>query len=241
MPAIIMIHGGAWRHGSKLTMLRHARRLARVGYVAVSIDYRLAPKYPWPAQIEDCQYAVKWIKHHAADYQIDPNRIGVYGYSAGGQLAALLGTTGAPDDFAFSEQPADADDPIELLSPHVNAVAIGGAPCDFSWLEEDSTALKYWMGGDRKSLPEKYVQASPLTYVTPDDSPFYVFHGTKDWLVPIQSSEDFVEALKEKSVEAEFLAVKGLGHLATFSKTDLLDDIIPFFDRHLRSVEEADK
>ena len=81
LPAIIMIHGGAWRHGSKVAMVRHARRVARVGYVVVSINYRLAPKYPWPAQIDDCQYAVRWLKKNAEAYNVDADRIGVFGLS----------------------------------------------------------------------------------------------------------------------------------------------------------------
>ena len=156
LPAIVMIHGGAWRQGSKLAMMRHARRVARVGYVVVSINYRLAPKYPWPAQIDDCQYAVRWLKKNAEAYNIDATRIGVFGYSAGGHLAALLGTMGGEEDAVFEESLLVEDEALKEFSPAVRAVAVGGAPCEFSWLDEESVVLKYWMGGSRKSLPEKY-------------------------------------------------------------------------------------
>lgn len=234
LPAIIMIHGGAWRHGSKIAMVRHARRVARVGYVVVSINYRLAPKYPWPAQIDDCQYAVRWLKKNAQAYNIDAERIGVFGYSAGGHLAALLGTMSKEDDARFEKGLTAEDEELKEFSPAVCAVAVGGAPCEFSWLDEGSEVLKYWMGGSRKSLPEKYRLASPIEHVTPDDSPFFIFHGTADMLVPLQSPSDFHQALKSKGVPSTFLPVDGAGHLATFSKADLLKQIIPFFDTHLQ-------
>lgn len=234
LPAIIMIHGGAWRHGSKVAMVRHARRVARVGYVVVSINYRLAPKYPWPAQIDDCQYAVRWLKKNAEAYNIDAERIGVFGYSAGGHLAALLGTMDGEDNARFENSLAGDDEELKKFSPAVCAVAIGGAPCEFSWLDEGSEVLKYWMGGSRKSLPEKYRSASPVEYVTAEDAPFFIFHGTADMLVPLQSPTDFHQALKAKGVPSTLLSVDGSGHITTFSKAELLKQIIPFFDKHLQ-------
>ena len=234
LPAIIMIHGGAWRHGSKIAMLRHARRVARVGYVVVSINYRLAPKYPWPAQLDDCQYAVRWLKKNAQAYNIDAQRIGVFGYSAGGHLAALLGTMDREDNARFENTLSGDDEELKEFSPAVGAVAVGGAPCEFSWLDEGSEVLNYWMGGSRKSLPEKYRLASPIEYVTADDAPFFIFHGTADMLVPLQSPTDFHQALKAKGVPSTLLSVDGSGHIATFSKADLLQQIIPFFDKHLQ-------
>lgn len=234
LPAIIMIHGGAWRHGSKVAMLRHARRVARVGYVVVSINYRLAPKYPWPAQIDDCQYAVRWLKKNAQDYNVDPQRLGVFGYSAGGHLAALLGTMGEEDDGVFEKGLMSDGEELKEFSPAVCAVAVGGAPCEFSWLDEGSQVLNYWMGGSRKSLREKYRLASPIEYVTSDDTPFFIFHGTEDMLVPLQSPTDFHQALKAKGVPSTLLSVEGAGHLVTFSRAELLKQIIPFFDKHLQ-------
>ncbi len=242
MPAIIMIHGGAWRHGSKIAMIRHARRVARAGYVVASIDYRLAPKYPWPAQIEDCRYAVRWLKHNARKWNIDADRVGVFGYSAGGHLAALLGTIGEEENPAWNARnpnPPAADEMakgevlLKNISPTVCAVAIGGAPCEFGWLDENSNVLKYWMGGSRQRFGEKYRLASPLEYVTEGDAPFFIFHGTADRLVPLQSPADFHHALMQRGVASTFRAVNGAGHLATFSKADLLNEIIPFFDKHL--------
>ncbi len=241
LPAIIMIHGGAWRHGSKLAMVRHARRVARVGYVVVSINYRLAPKYPWPAQIDDCQYAVRWLKKNAQTYNVDAERIGVFGYSAGGHLAALLGTVSGEGDPPIDESLSVDDEELEGFSPAVRAVAVGGAPCEFSWLDEESEVLKYWMGGSRKSLPEKYRRASPIEYVTADDAPFFIFHGTADMLVPVQSPKDFHQALKARGVASTLLTVDGAGHLATFSRADLLKQIIPFFDNHLQHNPQPKK
>ncbi len=241
LPAVIMIHGGAWRQGSKLAMMRHARRVARVGYVVVSINYRLAPKYPWPAQIDDCQYAVRWLKKNAQAYNVDAERIGVFGYSAGGHLAALLGTMGAEGDPLINESLSVSDQNLSGFSPAVDAVAVGGAPCEFNWLDEGSEVLKYWMGGSRKSLPEKYRRASPVEYVTADDAPFFIFHGTADMLVPVQSSIDFHQSLKAKGVPSTLLTVEGAGHLATFSRAELLKQIIPFFDKHLQHGPQSPK
>ena len=234
MPAVVMIHGGGWRQGSKVSMLRHARRVARVGYVVVSINYRLAPRHPWPAQIDDCQYAIRWLRHNAAQYNVDPDRIGVFGYSAGGHLAALLGTTGSAQDKSWLQGLSKEEEHLNDVSPKVSAVAIGGAPCDFSWIAPQSTVLKYWMQGTREAMPEKYSQASPVEHITKDDAPFFIFHGTRDFLVPVKSSSGFHEALLEQEIPSTLLTVEGAGHLYTFSKTDILRQMIPFFDKHLR-------
>ncbi len=108
-----MIHGGAWSAGDKWNMRDHARQLAQAGYVAISINYRLAPQFKYPAQIDDCRAGLRWVHQVADQYKIDTSRLAVYGYSAGGHLAALLAT-----------------DPLEGL-PRIKVAILGGAPCDF--------------------------------------------------------------------------------------------------------------
>ncbi len=219
MPAIVMIHGGAWRTGSKISMLRHARRMARVGYVVMSINYRLAPKYPWPAQIEDCRVALDWLHDHAGDYNVDPQRVGVYGYSAGAHLASMLATTNEKNG-----------------SIKIRAAAVGGTPADFSWIDEDSKALAYWLGTTRSEDAEVYLNASPTHFVTPDDPPIFAFHGETDMVVPVESAKRFHAALEKQKVESKLVVVDGFGHIATFSKMDLMVDVIKFFDQHLKPV-----
>ncbi len=216
MPAIVMIHGGAWRAGSKISMLRHARRLTRVGYVVMAINYRLAPKYPWPAQIEDCRAALDWLHDHAGQYNIDTQRVGVYGYSAGAHLAAMLATTNENNN-----------------SIKIRAAAVGGTPAEFSWIDDDSNALVYWLGATREEDADVYVNASPISFVTPDDPPVIVFHGDADLLVPVESARRLHAALEEQNVDSELVEVAGYGHIGTFSKMDLMVDVIKFFDQHL--------
>lgn len=229
-PAVIAIHGGAWRMGSKLAMTRHAWRLARAGYVVVAINYRHAPKHPFPAQIHDCKYAVRWIRANADSYQIDATRIGAFGYSAGGHLAAMLGTTDAGDEL-------EGDIPAELqrFDSRVSAVAAGGAPCEFDWIDEDSQSLAYWLGGTRRRFPNRFRLASPVTYASAGDPPFFLFHGETDWLVPPAASRALHQRLRAVGVESEHHVGKNAGHFATFSDLDWMKEVIEFFDCHLKT------
>ena len=93
-PAVLVVHGGAWRSGDRKQLRGYATALAERGFVCFAIDYRLAPQHKFPAQIDDCRTAVKWVRDHAADFKVDSKRLGAIGYSAGGHLVCLLGTTG---------------------------------------------------------------------------------------------------------------------------------------------------
>lgn len=215
-PGILLIHGGAWSAGDKWNMRDHARQLAQAGYVAISINYRLAPQFKYPAQIDDCRAAVRWMHQVADQYKIDVNRLAVYGYSAGGHLAALLAT-----------------DPIEGL-PRFKVAVLGGAPCDFNFLPEGSQALAHVLGGSRKQMPQVYQAAAPLTYCTGDDCPTFFFHGDSDLIVPPEASRVMYERLKELGVETEFFWVEKQGHLVTFLHPTARMAAIEFLDKHLK-------
>lgn len=215
-PGVLMIHGGAWSAGDKWNMVDHARQLAQAGYVAVSINYRLAPQFKYPAQIDDCRAALRWLHQVAGQYKIDPERVGVYGYSAGGHLAALLAT-----------------DPIEGL-PRVKVAILGGAPCDFEFLSEDSQVLAHVLGGTRKQCPQVYKSASPLTYCTSDDCPTFFFHGNVDLIVPPAASRIMYDRLKELGVDTQFHWVEKQGHLVTFMHPEARQAAIAFLDQHLK-------
>ena len=111
----------------------------------------------------------------------------------------------------------------------------GGTPAEFSWIEPDSTVLSYWLGGPKSEAEEAYLDASPLTYITPDDPPFLLFHGATDMVVPIESSQKLDAALKKQNIESKLIEVKDNGHIATFSKISLMDDVIKFFNAHLKT------
>ena len=137
-PAVVVVHGGAWRFGSKGQLAMYARDLAKRGYVSFAINYRLAPQHKSPAQTEDCRDAVRWVRQNGHKYKADPKRIGAMGYSAGGHLVSMLATTGL----------SKADDPKGVGTKIVAAVA-GGSPTDFRTVRENSRSLAYWFGGKR--------------------------------------------------------------------------------------------
>ena len=225
-PAVLAIHGGAWTHGSKLNMIRHAWKLARAGYVVVAINYRLAPRYKFPAQIHDCKRAVRWIRAKQKKLKIDPDQIAVFGYSAGGHLGALLGAT--DDSDGLDGQIGDEE---KKYSARVQCVVVGGGPCEFSWIK--SRALVHWIGDTPQQGPELYTRASPLHYASSDDPPFIFFHGGGDRVVPVSSAKKMYERLVELGVESRFRVVGDKSHIATFSDTTWLDEAIEFMDEEL--------
>jgi acetyl esterase/lipase len=215
-PAVMLIHGGAWSSGDKWNMADHARELAQAGFVAVPINYRLAPTWRFPAQIDDCRAALLWMLDAADTYGIDRQRLAVYGYSAGGHLAALLGTN-----------PPEMDGTIR-------AVVAGGAPCDFGFIPERGQAIAHVMGGTRAQVPDTYRQASPLTYASGKEPPFFFFHGTADIVVPMASSRALADQLAGLGVETDFHVVPEAGHMVTFIHPSARRAAIEFLDKHLK-------
>lgn len=228
-PTILAVHGGFWRSGTKFALLRHAWRMARAGYVVVAINYRHAPEHPFPAQIHDCKHAIRWMKENKDTYKIDPDRIGAFGYSAGGNLVALLGTTEVADGLEGKVEPG-----LEAHSTRVKAVAAGGAPCEFSWIGDDSFVLNYWLGGTKRQKPKTFRAASPTSFVTSDDPPFYLFHGETDFVVPASTTKTMHEKLLAAGVESKYSVAEGYGHLGTFSDLTWMNNAIEFFDKHLK-------
>ena len=159
-PTVLAVHGGAWRGGSKLHMLRHAWMLARRGYVVVAINYRHAPKHKFPAQIHDCKNAIRWMRENADEYKIDSDRIAAYGYSAGGHLVSLLGTMDKDDGLD-----GEALEGLEKHDTRVCAVIAGGPVCEFDWVSDRSGTLVYWLG-KRKSDDPDSVSYTHLTLLT---------------------------------------------------------------------------
>lgn len=197
-PLVVMIHGGAWSAGDKWNLGDHARELAQAGFVALSINYRLAPRYQMPAQIDDCRAALLWATQQAPEWRADADRLCLWGYSAGGHLAAWLATQPQPGQ------------------PPIHCVVAGGAPCDFEFVPADSHSLAHVMGGTREELPEVYAQASPLTHASSSTPPFFLFHGSSDLLVPASCSRKLYDKLQQMQVPVEYHLVEGRGHMLTF-------------------------
>jgi acetyl esterase/lipase len=207
-PAVICVHGGAWRMGNKKELREWIEYLAEEGFVAVSVGYRLVPDCVWPEPLDDCQTAVKWLRANAEKYQVDPKKIGAMGFSAGGHLVSFLGML----DKA-SEQ--EKKDKIELSSK-VQCVVNFFGPCDLCYYGDDETAqnaiFKPMLGYRFKENSEVYKKASPLSYITKETAPFLILHGTEDRLVPIDQSRKLAEKLKDCGVSAKLMEFKGEDH-----------------------------
>lgn len=235
MPVVVYIHGGAWRAGNRDAGVPPLARLAQRGYFGASIEYRLSQEAKFPAQIEDCKAAVRFLRAKAGDYSINPDRIAAWGPSAGGHLAALLGTSGGVRELEGAGGNAE-------FSSRVQAVIDGFGPTDFlrmgkNRIDHDSadSPESLLVGGPIQENREKAARANPITYVTADDPPFLIMHGDKDDLVPIGQSELLAEALQKAGVEAALHVVAGAGH--GFGGRELDAKVDAFLDRHLKPAK----
>jgi len=207
LPGIVMIHGGSWNSGSKEQVEEIAKPVARNGYVVASINYRLAPRWKWPSQIEDSKAAVRWLRRNAAEYGVDPAHIGAIGFSAGAQLAALLGT-------ARDDQYLDGDTPD--VSSRVQAVITVSGPFDFYRWEQRGPDVDYlapYLGGTFRERPEAYRAASPILHVTKETPPFLLIDGAEDRLVLPENDDLMMAALEKAGVKAELIRVKNAEHV----------------------------
>jgi len=230
VPAVIVIHGGAWRSGNRKQLRGYADSLAKRGMACFAIDYRLAPEHKFPAQIDDCRMAVRWVRRHATEYQVDAARLGAIGYSAGGHLAALLGTTGKA-----------ADEDPEKLDTRLQAIVAGGAPTEFRLMSDGGKWAEYWMGGDQKTVPEKFEAASPTAFVDEKDPPFFFFNGTDDKLVPLIWSMTCHTALRGAGVRSEVYRVEGADHLQAAMNREAIQRSVAFLAAELRAPGEEKK
>jgi acetyl esterase/lipase len=240
LPLIIWVHGGAWQGGSKAGPNPALQFLAK-GYAVAAINYRLSQHALYPAQIQDCKEAVRFLRAHAKEYNLDADRFGAWGASAGGHLVALLGTTGGRKDL---QRP---DSPHKDVSDHVQCVVDFFGPTDLtrmavqagakSKLDHDApnSPESKLVGGPIQENKEKAATANPINFIDKDDAPVLMLHGDADPLVPLGQSEIFLAALKKAGVEAELDVIKGGGHGgAGFSSKESLRKIEAFLQAHLR-------
>jgi acetyl esterase/lipase len=230
-PAVLCIHGGGFRAGDRKGWNDRCRRLAERGFVAVTIDYRLAPKYPFPAAVEDCKAAVRWLRLNAEKYRIDPDRIGTVGDSAGGHLAQYLGVTGDVHDFDGDQNPG----PSSAVACVVNYYGPSDLTRSYGRSVDAHEVLPLFLGGDVEHQRQRHVLASPLYWVTPRAAPTLLIHGTEDKYVNHEQAQWIHERLKAAQVEVELLTLQGAGHGFKGEDAKKAEEaMFRWFDAHLK-------
>ncbi len=214
--AVLVIHGGGWAAPDRREQMAGiAQDLAARGYVVLNASYRYAPEYRHPAQLQDLQTAIAWLRSNAGRLSIDPARIGAFGYSAGGHLAALLGAVDAKPEH------------------RLQAVVAGGAPTDLRKYPGGSLVPNF-LGGSQAQVPTQFADASPILHVSANDPPVFLYHGGVDTLVPLDHSEDYQKALDAAGVANELVVLRGRGHITAFLTDGAARDAaLNFLDRHL--------
>lgn len=234
-PVLVWIHGGGWRAGSKESGAPGMSQFLEKGFAIACINYRLSTDAIFPAQIQDCKQAIGWLKAHAEEYELAVDRFGVFGSSAGGHLAALVGTTGGDDTFVGPGQDASVST--------VNAVCDFYGPTDlekfvatpgFESHRGDNAPESLLLGGPVEEKRDLARQANPIRHIDPQDPPFLIIHGTDDRTVPWNQSQLLFAALKEKGVPVHLHEIKGAGHGGpAFSDPAITKMVVDFFESRL--------
>ena len=213
-PALVIVHGGGWRAGSKSddVFQRLMKEYARKGYVTINVEYRLTDEAPFPACIEDVKCAVRWLRAHAGEYRVDPDRIGGYGHSAGAHLVLMLA-------MAPASAGLEGDGGWDAFSSRLNAVAAGSPPTELG-RDTPMAATEWW----------------PIGYISAEQPPMLLIQGGDDRIVRPELTDDFVEKMKAAGADIEYLRIDGVGHDVAYSdKLDITDPAMEsFFARHLK-------
>lgn len=224
-PAVVMIHGGGWRVGDKASWRPEAEQLAGKGWVAFSINYRLDEPAVFPAEIDDAQAAVRWVRAHAEEYRIDTGRIAAIGESAGGHLTAMLATLGSG--------PLDRDARIRVgaaWSPPVDLVTLAGSR-GAGWVAP-------LLGCTGDTCPDRLAQSSPVSHVDPSDAPLYLVNSTEE-LVPLSQAQSMADRLQAAGVDHRLDVYAGNRHALDY-RADAWAPTLAFLERHLAADPEAD-
>jgi acetyl esterase/lipase len=210
-PLVVLIHGGGWSGGHRSAYHREMRLLAGQGYAAASVGYRLAaaPRNVFPAAVEDVRCAVRWLRANADRYGIDGTRVAVLGSSAGGHLAAMLGT-------AADVEGLDGECPLPDVSPAVAAVVAVAGPHDIrtagSLDRSQRGMVENFLGVSPERDPQRALLASPAVHASPGGPPFLLIHGTADDVVPVRQSRSIRDTLRAVGVPATLVELPGVGH-----------------------------
>ncbi|MFS3130452.1 alpha/beta hydrolase fold domain-containing protein [Nocardioides sp. Bht2] len=233
-PVLLQIHGGAWTIGNKeqqgVPLMQH---LAAKGWVCVAINYRLAPRDRFPAQIIDVKQAIAWIRENISEYGGDPNYLALTGGSAGGHLTALAALT--PNDPAYQPGFEEAETGVQVAVPHYGVYDMAGATGLRSAIAmRDGFLGKRVFAKSWAQDPEAYEAASPILRITPDAPDFFVIHGTNDTLVSVEQARLFVERLREVSKRTVvFAELPGTQHAFDIFPSIRSAHVVRAIDRYL--------
>jgi acetyl esterase/lipase len=235
LPCILVIHGGAWRAGHRNAHNDVTWRFAQRGYVSATLSYRFCPKHVFPAQVQDVKAAARFLRAHAEKYNIDPDRLGAVGFSAGAHLSMMLGVMDKGDGLD------DVGDHREQSSK-VQAVVSFFGPADFTleFPRESRDLVKDFLGGTQVEKPEAHRRASPVTYVDKTDAPLLIFQGTRDPLVPHDQAMSMAEAMTRFGAPGRVELLLGAGHGwggPEIRRT--LESTHAFFDQHLKAAAKV--
>jgi len=228
-PGLVFIHGGGWQGGRREDFRGLASDAARRGYVAVTITYRLVPEHLFPAAVEDCKCAVRWLRAHAEKWNLDPDRIGAIGGSAGGHLAMMLGAMDEEDGLEGEGGWAETSSRVQAVVSYV-----GPTDLTADYPQMSRNIVERFIGGTKEDMPDSYRRASPITYVDADDPPMLLYQGTKDILVPYEQAFFMATALTKAGVPGRVEIIIGAGH--GFQPDEMqrtIDSTFAFFDRYL--------
>ena len=231
LPAVLCIHGGGFRAGTRESYDKLCLTLAGHGYVAATMTYRLAPAFPFPAAVIDCKSAVRWLRANAAKYNIDPARLGVTGGSAGGHLVQFLGVTSDVKEFDVG----DHLDQSSAVTCVVNYYGPSDLTKSYGKSVDAAEVLPLFFGGALDTKLKEHIRGSPLYWVTPNAAPTLIVHGTDDKYVNYEQAGWMVDKLRAAQVEVELLTLPGAGHGFKGPDAEKADAaMIEFFDRHLK-------
>ncbi len=249
VPGIVHFHGGGWRVGERSSLgpvtdgfaLTAFERFAAAGFAVVSADYRLSSQAVFPAQLQDAQAAVAWLRAHAAEYNVDPSRIYAWGDSAGGHLACLVGLGASPD-----ASTAGFDSPVAAVAawyPPTDLFRMGAQalPDAVANADDPGSREALLIGVQPADAPDKAAAASPLTYAGEHAPPFFLAHGTADRFVPAAQSTTLAAALEAAGADVEFLLIEGADHMWSLADNSpaaaqkVLDATLDFFRRQAQA------
>lgn len=233
-PLVVYIHGGGWENGSKDQVDVLCNLIKDRNYAGASINYRLTNEAVWPAQIHDCKAAIRALRAHAPENQIDPEKIAVFGISAGGHLVSMLGVTGGVKELEGDlgpnlSQSSRVTCVLDFCGPS-NFLTFGGEGSIIN-VDDPKTGLSKLIGGTVKEKPEIARNASPVNYITSDDAPFLIIHGEKDSIVRYAQATEFDAALEKVRIPATLITGTDGGHV--FFSAPLFERMRDFLDRHL--------
>ncbi len=210
-PVLVFIHGGGWRKGDKVDYRCYLVDFAQRGYVTATLSYRFSQEAPFPAAVNDVKCAIRWLKTHANEYFINPEKVAVIGGSAGGHLAMMIG-------YSSDVPELDGECVDSTVNSRVQAVVNLYGPSDLTTDRSIETpSVKTFIGKPADEALEDYKKASPITYLTEDDPPTLIFHGTLDKLVPVEQSDKLKAKLDKVGISAEYHKLKGWPHTMDMS------------------------